>query len=187
MWTRCVTCAGLSRGAIRSSARSRGGASFGALRRSSIEPDQLRPQRELPRDTAPVHEAASDFRLCWQAISKRWMMLLATAAGVLTVAMLATTRPSVSAGRSFQAPATAAHADVSRAPAGWSSAGSGQAALGSTGAGVNGTETCRPANSSNGYVNRSLAPPWRPNGSTRASTTRGQERSPRWAPPGSHT
>jgi len=125
----------------------------GKRRYSSIESDQLQPSRELDRDKALVYESASYFLLCWQAISKRWMMLLASAAGLFTLAMLATTQPSVSAGRNVQASATAAHADVSRAAVSSLPGGSGRAALGSAGAGVNGAETCQPVSSSDGYAN----------------------------------
>jgi hypothetical protein len=124
----------------------------GNRRHSSIEPDRLRPPREPDRDQALVHESASYFLLCWQAISKGSMMLLTSAAGLFTLAMLATTQPSVSAGRVVQASATAAHANVSRAAASSSSGGSGRAALGSAGAGVNGAETCQPVSSSDGYI-----------------------------------
>jgi hypothetical protein len=125
----------------------------GNRRNSSIEPDHLQPPRELDRDKALVHEPASYVLLCWQAISKRWMILLACAAGLFTLAMLATTRPSVSAGRHVQVSATGAHADVSRAAVSSLPGGSGRAALGSAGAGVNGAATCQPVSSSDGYVN----------------------------------
>jgi hypothetical protein len=125
----------------------------GKRRYSSIESDQLQPSRELDRDKALVYESASYFLLCWQAISKRWMMLLASAGGLFTLAMLATTQPSVSAGRNVQASATAAHADVSSAAVSSLPGGSGRAALGSAGAGVNGAETCQPVSSSDGYAN----------------------------------
>jgi hypothetical protein len=122
----------------------------GKLPRSSIEPKQLRAQRELAQDKELV---PTYWLLCWQAIGKRWMMLVASAAGLFTLAMLASARPSVSDGRGAQASATATHSDVSRAAVGSPSADSGHAAPGSTGAGVNGTGTCQPLNSSNGYVN----------------------------------
>ena len=125
----------------------------GYRRYSSVEPDQLRPRRELDRDKALAHESASYFLLCWKAISKRWMMLLTSAAALFTLAMLATTRPSVSAGRVVEASATAARANVSRAAVSSLSGGSGRAALLSGGAGVNRAETCQPVSSSDGYVN----------------------------------
>jgi hypothetical protein len=125
----------------------------GKPRRSPIERSQLRAQRELPHDGALGHAPASYLGLGWQAISQRSTMLLATAAGVLTLAMLATTRPSVSAGRSVPASASAAHTDVSRAAVGSSSAGSGRAAPAAAGAGVGRAPACQPVNRSDGYVN----------------------------------
>jgi hypothetical protein len=124
----------------------------GKFRRSSIEPDQL-PQPELARDKRLVHESASYCLLCWQAITRRWMMLLASAAGLLTLAMLASTRPSVLDGRSGRSLAANRHADMYRRTADSSSAESGQAAPGSSRARLNRTDTCQPVNSSNGYAN----------------------------------
>jgi hypothetical protein len=93
------------------------------------------------------------------------MTLLLSAGGVLTLALLAATRPSVSDGLGRQASATGAHDDAARVAAGSPAAGSGHgtagsshgaggpghAAAGSARAGVSGT--CRLSDSSKGYVN----------------------------------
>lgn len=107
---------------------------------------------KLAHDAEPAHQIPSYWRLCWRAICKRWIILVASGGALLTLALLAATRPSVSDGRGAES-ATAGHAHVSRGVVGWPSAGSGDAARGSTGAGVNGTATCPLANSSSTYVN----------------------------------
>jgi hypothetical protein len=90
-------------------------------------------------------------RLRSPALARRWMTVLLSAGGVLTFALLAATRPSISDGLGTQASARGAHTDASRVAAGSPAAGSGHAAGGSARVGV--SRTCRPADSSKGYVN----------------------------------
>jgi hypothetical protein len=124
----------------------------GKLPRCSIEPNQLRSQRELAHDEELVHESATYWLLCRRAIATRWMMLVVSAGGLCTLALLAATRPSVSDGRGAHASATAAHVDPCRAAGGSWSAGAGHAAPRSGGAGASGTGTCQLVDSSNRYV-----------------------------------
>ena len=119
----------------------------------SIEPGQLRRRRDPARDEEPVRSLPPYWLLCWRALAKRWLTLVAGAAGVLTLILLAATRPGVSDGRSARALATAAHVDASRAAGGPPSADAGHAAPGSGTAGGTRTGTCQLVDSSNGYVN----------------------------------
>ena len=123
------------------------------LPRSSIEPNRLGPERDPAYDEEPVRELPTYWLLCWRAIAERWLMLVAGGAGVLTLILLAATRPSVSDGRGAQASATAAHVDASRATGGSRSADAGRAAPGSGRAGVTGGRTCQLVDSPIGYVN----------------------------------
>ncbi len=125
----------------------------GDFPRCSIESGQLGPRRDPAHDEEPVRALPTYWLLCWRAIARRWLILVAGGAGVLTLILLAATRPSVSDGRGAQASATAGHADASRAAGGSRSADAGHAAPGSGGAGVSGTGTCRLVGSPIGYVN----------------------------------
>ena len=66
-----------------------------------------------------MRELPNYWLLCWRAVAKRWLTLVAGAAGVLTLALLAATRPSLSDGRSAMILAQSAarrHLARSRAP-----------------------------------------------------------------------
>jgi hypothetical protein len=125
----------------------------GDFPRCSIEPRQLRGRRNPAHDEEPVRALPPYWLLCWQAIAKRWPTLAAGGAGVLTLILLAATRPSVSDGRRAHASATAAHVDAYRAARGSRSADAGHAAPGSGSAGVTGARTCQLVDNPIGYVN----------------------------------
>jgi len=125
----------------------------GDFPRCSIEPRQLRGRRNPAHDEEPVRALPPYWLLCWQAIAKRWPTLAAGGAGVLTLILLAATRPSVSDGRRAHASATAAHDGASRAAGGSRPADAGHAAPGSGGAGVSRARTCQLVDSPIGYVN----------------------------------
>jgi hypothetical protein len=94
-----------------------------------------------PHDEAPARQAPSYWLLCWQAAARHWLMLVAGAAGMLTLTLLAATRPSVSDASDVRAAAKAIHAPVSRS------------AMGPRRAGAAPTQPCQPADVSTGYVN----------------------------------
>jgi hypothetical protein len=123
------------------------------LLNSSIKPEQLRADRAPGSGEQPRHEVPSYWRLCWRALAKHWMALVMTVAGVLTLALLAATRPSVSAGQRLRGPARAASSDGSRAAVSSPLANSGNAVPGPRGAGSFETRTCQLGVRSNGYVN----------------------------------
>ena len=79
----------------------------------SIELDQ---RRRPQRDQEYVHDLPTYVRLCWQAVGKRWMLLILSAAGLVTLTLLAATRPGVSDGRGSQAGANAGARAVARSP-----------------------------------------------------------------------
>jgi hypothetical protein len=121
----------------------------GKLPRGLIKPSQRRPQRDLAYDDEREHELPVYWLLCWRAVAKRWMVLVAFAGGILSLALLAATQPSAS--QVHGASGTAAHVDAS--VVGSRPAAAGRAAIGPGGAGVSGTGTCQPAAGSNCYVN----------------------------------
>jgi hypothetical protein len=145
--------------------------------RSPLELDRPRRQRVLDHDEF-VREPVTSWPLRSRAIAKRSTMLLASAGGIFTLALLAATLPGVfdgdgASGRREQAgfgadarplfatgvvsasargSAAAPHARGSRAAASRSYAGAGHGVTG-VGAGVNGKRTCQPVVRSSGYVN----------------------------------
>ena len=157
----------------------RGGSTRSSLElnqpRRQLELNQPRRQRVLAHDEF-VRAPVTSWHLRSPAIAKRSMMLLASAGGIFTFALLAATLPSVfdgggasgrreqagfgaearplfatSASASARASATAPYANGSRAAASRSYAGAGHGVTG-LGAGVNGKRTCRPVVRSSGYV-----------------------------------
>jgi hypothetical protein len=80
-------------------------------------------------------------------------MLVAGGAGVVTLILLAATRPSVSDGRGAHASVTAARVGAARAAGGSRPADAGHAAPGSGRAGVTGARACQLVGSPVGYVN----------------------------------
>jgi hypothetical protein len=85
-------------------------------------------------------------------------MLVVGGGGILALAFLAATLPSVFGGRGAEASSGAARPDAARLPTGLAPRFSGgvapgSRALGSTPAGVRAPGTCQPAGGANGYVN----------------------------------
>ena len=113
--------------------------------------DSRRTQREAAGNEEPVRELPNYWLLCWRAVAKRWLTLVASAAGLLTLALLAATRPSLSDGRSAMILAQSADAGISRAAARTSSIASTNAPPGAGAARVSATQPCRPADRSAGY------------------------------------
>jgi hypothetical protein len=123
----------------------------GKLPRGLIKPSQRRPQRDLAHDDEPEHEIPAYWLLCWRAVTKRWMMLVAYAGGLITFGLLAGTQPNASEGHG--ASARAAHVHASRAAVGSRRAEAGHAPTGSGAAELSGAGACQLAYSSTCYVN----------------------------------
>ncbi len=125
----------------------------GIALRSSATGGSRRAQREAAGNDPSVRELPNYWLLGWRAVAKRWLMLVAGAAGLLTLALLAATRPSLSDGRSAMMFAKSAHAGFSRIAARTSSTTSTSAPPGAGAAGGSATQPCRPADRSAGYLN----------------------------------
>jgi murein DD-endopeptidase MepM/ murein hydrolase activator NlpD len=121
---------------------------------SPIELNRWRTERDLDRDEKRGREFVSCWRGLRRAIAKRPMLLLASPAGILAIALLAAVLPAASDSLGPQASARAAKG--SRAAAVSSPAAFGRAAPGSQAAGLRAPPNCELVGlvgQPNGYVN----------------------------------